>query len=42
VPAYSAVVDMALALLPWKYLLGQQMSKKEKIGVTVAMSMGVL
>jgi hypothetical protein len=42
VPGYSAVVDMALALLPWRYLLRQQMSKKEKIGVTVAMSMGVL
>ncbi len=33
---------MALAVLPWKYLLGQQMSKKEKIGATIAMSMGLL
>ena len=41
-PAYSAAVDVAMALLPWKYLLSQQMSKKEKIGATVAMSMGLL
>lgn len=40
--AYSAVVDVALALLPWKYLLEQQMSRKEKIGATIAMSMGLL
>ncbi|KAK3897914.1 hypothetical protein C8A05DRAFT_19410 [Staphylotrichum tortipilum] len=40
--AYSAAVDVIMALLPWKYLLSQQMSKKEKIGATVAMSMGLL
>jgi hypothetical protein len=40
--AYSAIADVALAFLPWKYLLSQQMSKKEKIGVMVAMSMGLL
>ncbi len=40
--AYSAAMDIVLAFLPWKYLLSQQMSKKEKIGATVAMSMGVL
>ncbi|KAK4153779.1 hypothetical protein C8A00DRAFT_33465 [Chaetomidium leptoderma] len=39
--AYSAVVDVALALLPWKYLLNQEMSKKEKIGAMIAMSMGL-
>lgn len=33
---------MVLAVLPWKYLLSQQMSKKEKIGATIAMSMGLL
>jgi hypothetical protein len=39
---YSALADVALAFLPWKYLLGLQMSTKEKIGVVVAMSMGLL
>jgi hypothetical protein len=36
------VVDIALALLPWKYLLNLEMSKKEKIGAGIAMSMGLL
>ncbi|KAK3290822.1 uncharacterized protein B0H64DRAFT_420639 [Chaetomium fimeti] len=39
--AYSAAVDVALAVLPWKYLVSQQMSKKEKTGAMVAMSMGI-
>ncbi|KAH6649242.1 hypothetical protein F5144DRAFT_634218 [Chaetomium tenue] len=39
---YSATADVALGILPWKYLLSQQMSKKEKIGAMVAMSMGIL
>jgi hypothetical protein len=30
------------AFLPWKFLLEQQMRQREKIGLTVAMSMGVL
>ncbi|KAK4459467.1 hypothetical protein QBC42DRAFT_231687 [Cladorrhinum samala] len=38
---YSAVMDVALAFLPWKFLWELQMSRKEKIGVVVAMSMGV-
>ncbi|KAF9877419.1 hypothetical protein CkaCkLH20_05119 [Colletotrichum karsti] len=39
---YSALSDFILALLPWKIVLGLQMKKHEKIGVAVAMSMGVL
>ncbi|KAL1838829.1 hypothetical protein VTJ49DRAFT_2186 [Mycothermus thermophilus] len=39
--AYSGLVDVVFAFLPWKYLLQQQMNKKEKLGATVAMSMGV-
>jgi hypothetical protein len=39
---YSAAADVGLGVLPWKYLLSQQMSKKEKIGAMVAMSMGIL
>ncbi|KAJ2907128.1 hypothetical protein MKZ38_007643 [Zalerion maritima] len=39
--AYSAFADIALALLPWKLVWGLQMKLKEKIGVGVAMSMGV-
>lgn len=35
-------MDVALALLPWKYLMSLQMSRKEKFGVLVAMSLGVL
>ncbi|KAK4223788.1 hypothetical protein QBC38DRAFT_486921 [Podospora fimiseda] len=37
----SGVADIILALLPWTLLRGLQMKKKEKIGVIVAMSMGV-
>ncbi|KAK1452798.1 hypothetical protein CCUS01_10672 [Colletotrichum cuscutae] len=39
---YSAVSDFVLALLPWKIVLSLQMRKHEKIGVGVAMSMGIL
>ena len=35
-------MDIGLAFLPWKYIWTLQMSMKEKIGVVVAMSMGVL
>ncbi|KAK0724078.1 hypothetical protein B0H67DRAFT_567205 [Lasiosphaeris hirsuta] len=38
---YSAVMDVALAFLPWKFIWTLQMSKKEKIGVVIAMSMGI-
>jgi hypothetical protein len=40
--AYSAAADVALSLLPWKLLSGLQMRKREKIGVGIAMSMGIL
>jgi len=40
--AYSAFMDITLAMLPWKVIWGLQMKRREKIGVAVAMSMGVL
>jgi hypothetical protein len=40
--AYSAAMDIVLALLPWKVILPLNMRKKEKIGVGVAMSMGLV
>lgn len=40
--AYSAAMDLALALLPWKLIWCLKMRTKEKIGVGIAMSMGVL
>ncbi|KAJ4302949.1 hypothetical protein N0V90_001840 [Kalmusia sp. IMI 367209] len=40
--AFCATVDFALALLPWKLLWGLQLQTKEKIGVGIAMSMGLL
>jgi hypothetical protein len=38
----SGVCDVVFALLPWYLVWGLRMRKKEKIGVVVAMSMGVL
>jgi hypothetical protein len=40
--AYSGAMDLVLALLPWTVILKLQMKMKEKIGVALAMSMGVL
>jgi len=40
--AYSAAVDFALALLPWKLLLGLRLRRAEKLGAAIALSMGVL
>ncbi|KAF2446630.1 hypothetical protein P171DRAFT_462846 [Karstenula rhodostoma CBS 690.94] len=40
--AFCTLVDFALALLPWKLLWGLQLQVKEKIGVGIAMSMGLL
>ena len=37
---YSALMDIVLALLPWKLIWPLNMRKKEKIGAIVAMSMG--
>jgi rhodopsin domain-containing protein len=39
---FSGFMDLLLALLPWKIVLGLQMKKKEKFGVAVAMSMSIL
>lgn len=39
---YSAAMDFVLALLPWKVIWKLQMKKKEKMGVALAMSMGIL
>ncbi|KAF9878152.1 hypothetical protein CkaCkLH20_04190 [Colletotrichum karsti] len=38
---YSALMDILLALLPWKLIWGLQMKLNEKIGVGIAMSMGL-
>ncbi|SPO04562.1 uncharacterized protein DNG_07247 [Cephalotrichum gorgonifer] len=35
-------MDFTLALLPWKILHGVQMKTKEKLGIVIAMSMGIL
>jgi hypothetical protein len=35
-------MDLALAIIPWKIIMGLHMQTKEKIGVALAMSMGVL
>jgi hypothetical protein len=41
-PGYSAGTEFALALLPWKVIWKLQMKRKEKVGVAIAMSMGIL
>jgi len=38
---YSGIMDFVLALLPWKVIWKLQMKRKEKVGVAVAMSMGI-
>ena len=40
--AYSALMDFTLAFLPWQFLWKLQMKRSEKIGVGIALSMGVL
>ncbi len=40
--SFSGVCDIVLALLPWRILWHLRMKKKEKVGVSLAMSMGVL
>jgi len=42
VKAYSGLMDMILALLPWKVVWSLQMKTREKIGVGLAMSLGML
>ncbi|KAK3496028.1 hypothetical protein B0T13DRAFT_529124 [Neurospora crassa] len=38
---YSGTMDIVLAVLPWKIIWILTMNKAEKVGITVAMSMGV-
>ena len=40
--AWCAAADFALALIPWKLVWGLQLKLKEKIGIGIAMSMGML
>ena len=40
--AYSAFLDFFLAFLPWTFLWGIMLRKKEKFGILIAMSMGVM
>jgi hypothetical protein len=40
--AYSGIMDLIFAIIPWKVIMRMQMETKEKIGVALAMSMGVL
>ncbi|KAI1342947.1 hypothetical protein F5Y15DRAFT_428909 [Xylariaceae sp. FL0016] len=39
--AYSGVMDIILALLPWKIVWQLNMNKKERIGAICAMSLGI-
>jgi hypothetical protein len=39
---WSALMDVSLALLPWTILWNLQMRPAEKVGVGVAMSLGLL
>ncbi|KAK3381200.1 hypothetical protein B0H63DRAFT_396245 [Podospora didyma] len=39
--SYSAAMDFILAFLPWPLVWGLQMRKQEKLGVALAMSLGV-
>ncbi|KAH6645466.1 hypothetical protein BKA67DRAFT_664540 [Truncatella angustata] len=41
VGGYSGAVDIVLALLPWTILWNLQMKKREKLGVALAMSLGI-
>ncbi|KAH7146106.1 hypothetical protein EDB81DRAFT_842367 [Dactylonectria macrodidyma] len=40
--SYSAAADFILALFPWLLIWHLQMRKREKVGVAVAMSLGIL
>ncbi len=40
--AFSGILDIVFAFLPWKILYPLQMKPAQKLGVCVAMSMGVL
>ena len=40
--AYSGLQDFVLALIPWFVIMKLQMRKKEKFGIAIAMSLGIL
>ena len=40
--AYSGIMDIVLALLPWKIVWTITINKREKVGALIAISMGVL
>jgi hypothetical protein len=40
--AYSGAMDITLAILPWYTIRKLQIKNAEKLGVAIAMSMGVL
>ncbi|KAI6086112.1 hypothetical protein F4821DRAFT_278696 [Hypoxylon rubiginosum] len=40
--AYSAFVDFSFALIPWFLILNLQMRRREKLGVAIAMSCGII
>lgn len=39
---WSGTMDIALAMLPWKVIWNLKMDRKDKFGVAIAMSLGVL
>lgn len=39
---YSGAIDVVLALCPWVLLWKLRMTKREKFGVAIAMSMGIM
>lgn len=40
--AYSAAMDFMLAMVPWVVIMKLSMKKKEKLGVVLCMSLGIL
>jgi len=40
--AYSGLIDIVLALLPWKIMWAVTINKREKLGAMIAMSGGVM
>ncbi|KAM9876381.1 hypothetical protein VDGL01_09511 [Verticillium dahliae] len=39
---YSALCDLILALLPWRMIFNLQMKRSERLGIALALSMGVI
>ncbi|KAH8660130.1 hypothetical protein BX600DRAFT_467283 [Xylariales sp. PMI_506] len=39
---YSAICDFVLAVLPWRMIFNLKMKRSERVGVAVALSMGIL